>query len=118
MRMLVVPRSAQLHEDSSMQLLKIDEVATQLGLSRITIQHWAYGHRPAPANFPSPIRIGRQLRFVDADIVGWIRGLRGESTKPTEPVPERRRRGRPRKSKDASPSSPAHSCSLQTGGAP
>jgi predicted DNA-binding transcriptional regulator AlpA len=98
MRMLVVPRSVQLHEDSSMQLLKIDEVATQLGLSRITIQHWAYGHRPAPAKFPSPIRIGRQLRFVSAEIDGWIRALHGETVDATELSDQRRRPGRPRKS--------------------
>lgn len=82
-----------------MQLLKIDEVATQLGLSPVTIQHWAYGHRPAPANFPMPIRIGRQLRFVDADVDGWIRSLRGEPGGPTETLDQHRRRGRPRKSK-------------------
>lgn len=82
-----------------MQLLKIDEVAAQLGLSPVTIQHWAYGHRSAPANFPAPIRIGRQLRFVDVDVDGWIRGLRGEPSGSTEPVGQHRRRGRPRKSK-------------------
>ena len=82
-----------------MQLLKIDEVATQLGLSPVTIQHWAYGHRPAPTNFPAPVRIGRQLRFVDADVDGWISSLRGAPSETTEPVGQRRRRGRPRKSK-------------------
>lgn len=100
-----------------MQLLKIDEVAIQLGLSPITIQHWVYGHRPAPANFPAPIRIGRQLRFVDADVDGWIRALRGDPAESTEPFHERRR-GRPRKSKDAHPSTSARSCRSQLGGEP
>ncbi|MGN6120562.1 MAG: helix-turn-helix transcriptional regulator [Rhodanobacter sp.] len=93
-----------------MQLLKINEVATQLGLSPITVQHWAYGHRPAPANFPEPVRIGRQLRFVDSDVDGWIRGLRGEFTESSSP---QRRRGRPRKSKDVSPSASEHLCRSQ-----
>lgn len=96
-----------------MQLLKIDEVATQLGLSPVTIQHWAYGHRSAPANFPVPVRIGRQLRFVDSDVDGWIRGLRGEFTESASP---QRRRGRPRKSKDAGTSASDHSCHSQQGG--
>ena len=45
-----------------LQLLAIPRVASLLDLAKLTISHWAYGHRPAPEGFPKPIRVGRQLR--------------------------------------------------------
>lgn len=78
-----------------MQLLTIDQIAARLGFSPVTIAHWAYGHRRAPENFPAPIHIGRQLRFVAADIDAWISALRGVPDAASEPP---RRRGRARKS--------------------
>ena len=80
------------------QLLNIATVAAILGFSRITVEHWAYGHRPAPDGFPSPVRIGRQLRYIDAEIGVWIASLRfQEAPKPPTLASARRRPGRPRK---------------------
>ncbi|EQD61976.1 hypothetical protein B1A_09526 [mine drainage metagenome] len=78
-----------------MQLLTIDQIAERLGFSPVTIAHWAYGHRRAPENFPAPIHVGRQLRFVAADIDAWISALRGVTDTVSESP---RRRGRARKS--------------------
>lgn len=77
-----------------MQLHTINEVAQQLGLSPATVRHWAYGHRSPPADFPAPIKIGRRLRFIAAEIESWIRGLQGRQV---EPAVVRLARGRPRR---------------------
>lgn len=83
------------------QLLSIATVAAILGFSRITVEHWAYGHRPAPDGFPSPVRIGRQLRYIDAEISNWISSFRiQEAQQPptlTYQSLARRRPGRPQK---------------------
>ena len=77
-----------------MRLLTISDIAQRVSFSSATVKHWAYRRRPAPAGFPRPIRVGRSLRWPDADIDAWIASLAGidetqnEATKP--------RRGRPR----------------------
>jgi predicted DNA-binding transcriptional regulator AlpA len=84
-----------------LQLLAIPRVASLLDLAKLTISHWAYGHRPAPEGFPKPIRVGRQLRYVEQEIGDWIRSQRGEPIAPDSEQPTdiasvtRRRRGRP-----------------------
>ena len=83
-----------------MQLQKISDVAATLGLSDVTLENWSYRRRPAPAGFPSPIRVGRQLRYLQSEIEGWIRAQCGDQ--PASPpqaavAPARRRPGRPRR---------------------
>lgn len=102
-----------------LQLLTSREVAKQLGFADLTLFHWSYGHRPAPAGFPKPIRVGRQLRYIGEEIDAWIRGLRGDDATsatttacapitapaaPTLSVIQAPRRGRPRKTKPSAPS--------------
>lgn len=82
------------------QLITIDDVAQLLALSKVTVTHWSYGHRPAPESFPVPIRIGRQLRYVAEDVDTWImakRGLQAKSDITSSHSPKRR--GAPRKTK-------------------
>lgn len=84
-----------------LQLLAIPRVASLLDLAKLTVSHWAYGHRPAPDGFPKPVRVGRQLRYVEQEIVDWIRQQRGEAIVPQPVAPDRstpqarRGRGRP-----------------------
>lgn len=85
-------------------LLTFDDVGHLMSFSPATIANWAYRRKPAPGGFPSPIKIGRLLRYRRIDIERWIGG-QGEisgfraSTASTEaPIePPRRPRGRPRK---------------------
>jgi predicted DNA-binding transcriptional regulator AlpA len=78
----------------------IEEVALLLVLSEATVRHWSYGHRPPPKGFPRPIRIGRQLRYVAADLDAWISGIcTAEAT--VAPEETAKKRGRPRKVKSA-----------------
>lgn len=81
------------------KLLTIELVALATCLSEVTIRHWAYGHRAPPAGFPKPIRVGRQIRFVEEEFNDWVDAIRGkpETSAPTVASNERRR-GRPRKS--------------------
>lgn len=89
-----------------MQLSTILDVSSLTKFSPTTIEHWAYGRRPAPAGFPSPIRAGRQIRYIQEEIDAWIRGraaarpgndedarLKDVTGIPTAPA--RRGRGRP-----------------------
>lgn len=84
------------------QLLTIEQVALLLALSPVTVTHWSYGRRAAPKQFPAPIRVGRQLRYLETDIDRWIVARRGGDPVPpvlgcaqhASPV---RRRGRPPK---------------------
>lgn len=82
------------------QLLTIKQVATLLVLSPVTVTHWSYGRRPAPAKFPSPIKVGRQVRYLAADVDDWILAKCGRTptfTSCTDDSRARRPRGRPRK---------------------
>lgn len=78
-------------------LLTIPQAAVAIGMSRVTVTHWAYGRRPTPSRFPKPVHVGRQLRYVAADIDGWIESLRS-SAAVIPPARPSRRRGRPRMS--------------------
>lgn len=81
------------------KLLTIELVALATCLSEVTIRHWAYGHRAPPAGFPKPIRVGRQIRFVEEEFNEWINAIRGAHDTPKPYVaPSAKRRGRPRKS--------------------
>lgn len=55
-----------------LQLETIEEVAVRVRFSPVTITHWAYGRRPAPAKFPQPIKVGRQVRYIASQIDEWI----------------------------------------------
>lgn len=81
------------------KLLTIELIALATCLSEVTVRHWAYGHRAPPPGFPKPIRVGRQIRFVEEEFNDWIDAIRG---KPETPAPtvasSEKRRGRPRKS--------------------
>jgi len=92
-----------------LQLLTIKQVALLLALSPVTVTHWSYGHRPAPEEFPAPIKIGRQLRYLASDIDQWIVAQRNGGPTPSVQAfalgtPTGRRRGRPRKVAKSAPS--------------
>jgi predicted DNA-binding transcriptional regulator AlpA len=57
-------------------LLTIAQTADRINMSPTTVIHWAYRRRPAPAGFPEPVHINRNLRYVAQDIDDWIEGLR------------------------------------------
>lgn len=100
-----------------LQLETIDDVAGRTRLSPVTITHWAYGRRPAPKNFPNPIKVGRQVRYIAAQIDEWILAQAEDGSAPRGlPSPDfdlsrikaanddgqaspARKRGRPRKTR-------------------
>lgn len=77
-----------------MRLLTISDIAQRVSFSAVTVKHWAYRRRPAPAGFPIPIRVGRSLRWPDVEIDAWITSLTGIDQ--TQDEPTKPRRGRPR----------------------
>jgi predicted DNA-binding transcriptional regulator AlpA len=93
-----------------MQLKTLFDIAFKTQFARATIEHWAYGRRPAPAGFPSPIRVGRQLRYIEEEVDAWISSCAASRTgQPVQvdaarvdaAIPARRRPGRPRKAEVA-----------------
>ena len=78
------------------RLITIPQTAVAIGMSPVTVTHWAYRRRPAPADFPNPVHVGRQVRYVAAELDAWIASLRAESLSKAAARPQRRR-GRPRK---------------------
>ena len=88
-------------------LLRLDEAATLVSLSLATLQNWAYKRRPAPENFPEPVRIcggtGTRptLRYRRADLEAWVARLsvgideRSQAQLQSSPA-STSRRGRPR----------------------
>lgn len=79
------------------KLLTMQDIAAILALSEVTVRHWGYGHRPPPENFPQPIRVGRQLRYVADELDDWICGLRGTQAAAPRQAAAGKTRGRPRK---------------------
>lgn len=75
-------------------LLSIEQVAIVTGFSKDTVKHWVYHDRPAPINFPIPVKPGGSVRFIKKEILDWIDALK--STRGTQ-VLQPRKRGRPRK---------------------
>ena len=87
---------------SAKPLLIINDIAGRLSLSPVTIAHWAYRRKPAPKDFPEPIKIGGRLRWRPEAIDAWLDALQ-EVPRPSDaPAADAaRRRGRPRKGKQA-----------------
>ena len=56
-------------------LLDFDEVARLIVFSPATVANWAYRRKPAPQGFPTPVKVGRILRYRRTDIEGWIARL-------------------------------------------
>ena len=84
---------------SANPLLLIQDVATRLNLSPVTIAHWAYRRKPAPGGFPAPIKIGNRLRWRPESIDAWLdtlQALPAANTADAAAAP--RKRGRARKS--------------------
>lgn len=87
-------------------LLNIADAAKLISFATATVENWAYGRKPPPPGFPSPIKIGRLLKYRAVDLVAWVTQLsahRSPVTRDNEPglfeelpIP-RRRRGRPSK---------------------
>ena len=85
-------------------LLNFDDVARLIVLSPATIENWAYRRKPAPLGFPSPVKVGRILRYRRTDIESWIAGLGTAQVGAPDPELElphsspaaKRPRGRPR----------------------
>jgi len=100
---LQAPHRAALHWSCTMphSLLTIAQAADRIQMSPVTVTHWAYRRRPAPAGFPEPVHINRNLRYVAHDIDEWIEGLRrhgaSQSVERSVVATVARRRGRPRK---------------------
>lgn len=89
---LVVPLSA------NVQLVFIEELAVMIGKSVTTIRtcssNQKYHHLiPRPRKLPN----SRRLCWTLADVLSWI-----ESSRPAEPPPQRRPRGRPTKAEQLS----------------
>ena len=85
---------------SAKPLLIIKDVAERLNLSPVTIAHWAYRRKPAPKNFPEPIKIGNRLRWRPEAIDAWLDALQKVPHSSSNDAPAAdavRRRGRPRK---------------------
>ncbi len=85
---------------SAKPLLIINDIAGRLSLSPVTIAHWAYRRKPAPKDFPEPIKIGNRLRWRPEAIDAWLDALQKVPHSATEDAPAAdaaRRRGRPRK---------------------
>ena len=82
-----------------MQLITISACATKITFAQATVSNWAYGRSPAPSGFPAPLRAGRQLRYILAEVDDWISSR--AAARPGQPqaavAPARRRPGRPRK---------------------
>lgn len=102
-----------------LQLETIEDVARRTRFSPVTIAHWAYGRHAAPLNFPHPIKVGRQVRYISAQLDEWILAQAGVAPAPpalpssdfdpprekaandaSQPSPARKR-GRPRKHAEA-----------------
>ena len=88
-----------------MQLKTLFEAAFKTGFALKTVEHWAYRRRSPPSGFPAPIKVGRQLRYIEEEIDAWIAAKAAARDGTTHlPTVERaaesgaRRRGRPRKS--------------------
>jgi len=106
-------RQFQLHtEEFCMQLKTLFDIAFKTQFARATIEHWAYGRRPAPAGFPSPIRVGRHLRYIEEEVDAWItsraaarpgqeQATQLKDTATASSTPGRRRPGRPKKAEAA-----------------
>ena len=60
---------------SAKPLLIINDIAGRLNLSPVTIAHWAYRRKPAPKDFPEPIKIGGRLRWRPEAIDAWLDAL-------------------------------------------
>jgi|YNPMSStandDraft_1061717.scaffolds.fasta_scaffold55162_1 excisionase family DNA binding protein len=61
------------------RLLKVEEVATTVGLSRACIWRWA-----ARGRFPQPIRLGNKTtRWKRSDVEAWIAAA--EKAEPRRP---------------------------------
>lgn len=78
-------------------LLSIEQVAIVTGFSKDTVKHWVYKDRPAPINFPVPVKPGGNVRFIKEEILAWIDTLKSARTSPVEFISAARKRGRPRK---------------------
>lgn len=94
----------------SHHLLTIAQTAELIQMSPVTVSHWAYGQRPRPDDFPAPIKVNRNLRYVAQDLDDWIERRRiriGRNPMTSSlAVPSAHRRGRPRKL------APAPDCSV------
>lgn len=78
-------------------LLSIEQVATVTGFSKDTVKHWVYRDRPAPVNFPVPVKPGGSVRFIKEEILAWIDTLKSNRKKPEQSLLVPKKRGRPRK---------------------
>lgn len=88
-----------------MQLKTLSEAASKTGFALKTVEHWAYRRRRPPSGFPMPIKVGRQLRFIEEEIDTWIAAMAAKRDGVAHPPSpdchteaEPKRRGRPRKS--------------------
>lgn len=86
-------------------LLSITDAAKLISFATATVENWAYGRKTPPPGFPSPIKIGRLLKYRAADLIDWVTQLNAHRSPVTrenesrlcEELPPRRRRGRPSK---------------------
>jgi predicted DNA-binding transcriptional regulator AlpA len=51
------------------ELLNTGDAAAYLGISRGTLEHW---RTESPPKGPPYVRLGFQVRYRTADLVGWI----------------------------------------------
>lgn len=55
--------------------MTIFDSAKKICLAERTVENWAYGRRPAPEGFPAPVHVGRQLRYIEAEVDAYIAAL-------------------------------------------
>jgi len=55
-------------DDDPIRLISIKEICKRLGYSR----HWVY-QRVRSGEFPQPIRLGRETKFVESEFNAWMK---------------------------------------------
>ena len=80
-------------------LQDLHQTAAFINFSFSAVRHWTYGSKPAPAGWPSPVKVGnKSIRYRTADLLNWIDGLSAVHLRRDPPDQQvKRRPGRPRK---------------------
>lgn len=68
-------------------LMSVQDVAAYIGVSRFTVSRWL--NDPC-VDFPAPARVGRQYRWRQSEIEGWLDDTKASAASVEQPARRRR----------------------------